>query len=65
MIIVRMLHKRDILFFIQGGSILAFKVYNPKDELVSKEYTVEEVYQDIPIYTKKDKVLVVDMEGLI
>ena len=41
---------------------MAFKVYKPKDDLASKEYTVEEVYQDIPIYTKKDKVLIVDMD---
>ena len=41
---------------------MAFKTYKPKGELVSKEYTVEEVYQDIPTYTKKDKVLIVDMD---
>ena len=41
---------------------MAFKVYKPKDDPVSKEYTVEEVYQHLPIYAKKDKVLIVDMD---
>ena len=54
-----------VLFFIHGGIILTFKTYNPKgipkDEIdVSKEYTAEEIYKDLPSYTKQDKVLIVD-----
>lgn len=44
---------------------MAFKVYspkgNPKDEVdVSEEYTAEEIYKDLPTYSKQDKVLIVD-----
>ena len=44
---------------------MAFKTYNPKgnpkDEVdVSKEYTAEDIYSDLPSYTKQDKVLIVD-----
>ena len=47
--------------FIQGGNILAFKVYDKKDSVdVSKEYTAEEIYAELPTYSKGDKVLVID-----
>ena len=44
---------------------MAFKTYNPKGSPkdgvdVSKEYTAEEIYKDLPSYTKQDKVLIVD-----
>ena len=40
---------------------MAFKTYNPKGNIdVSKEYTAEEIYKDLPSYTKQDKVLIVD-----
>ena len=44
---------------------MAFKTYkpkgSPKDEIdVSKEYTAEDIYKDLPTYSKQDKVLIVD-----
>ena len=40
---------------------MAFKTYKPKDNIdVSKECTAEEIYKDLPSYTKQDKVLIVD-----
>ena len=44
---------------------MAFKTYkpkgSPKDEVdVSKEYAAEDIYKDLPSYTKQDKVLIVD-----
>ena len=40
---------------------MAFKTYKPKGDIdVSKEYTAEEIYKDLPSYTKQDKVLIVD-----
>ena len=40
---------------------MAFKTYKSKDNIdVSKEYTAEEIYKDLPSYTKQDKVLIVD-----
>ena len=40
---------------------MAFKTYKQKDEVdVTKEYTAEEIYKDLPTYTKQDKVLIVD-----
>lgn len=40
---------------------MAFKTYNPKGNIdVSKEYTAEEIYKDLPSYTKQAKVLIVD-----
>ena len=40
---------------------MAFKTYKPKGNIdVSKEYTAEEIYKDLPSYTKQDKVLIVD-----
>ena len=49
--------------FIQGGNVLAFKVYDKKESVdVSKEYTAEEIYADLPTYSKGDKVLIVDMD---
>lgn len=48
---------------------MAFKTYNPKgnprDEIdVSKEYTIDEVYKDLPTYSSKDKVLIFDIDIL-
>lgn len=40
---------------------MAFKTYKQKDEVdVSREYTDEEIYKDLPTYSKQDKVLIVD-----
>ena len=40
---------------------MAFKTYNPKDTVdTTKEYTAEDIYSDLPSYTKQDKVLIVD-----
>lgn len=40
---------------------MAFKTYKQKDEIdVTKEYTAEEIYKDLPTYSKQDKVLIVD-----
>ena len=42
---------------------MAFKTYKQKDEIdVTKEYTAEEIYKDLPTYSKQDKVLIVDGE---
>ena len=48
---------------------MAFKTYNPKgnpkDEIdVSKEYTPKEIYDNVPNYTKQDKVLIYDADIL-
>lgn len=40
---------------------MAFKVYDKKDTVdVSKEYTAEGIYAELPTYSKGDKVLVID-----
>ena len=40
---------------------MAFKTYNLKDKVdTTKEYSAEDIYSDLPSYTKQDKVLIVD-----
>lgn len=40
---------------------MAFKTYTPKDGIdVSKEYTAEQIYSNLPTYYKQDKVLIID-----
>lgn len=42
---------------------MAFKTYKQKDEIdVTKEYTAEEIYKDLPTYSKQDKVLIIDSD---
>lgn len=42
---------------------MAFKTYKQKNEVdVSKEYTAEEIYKDLPTYSKQDKVLIIDSD---
>lgn len=42
---------------------MAFKTYKQKDDVdVSKEYTAEEIYKDLPTYSKQDKVLIIDSD---
>lgn len=42
---------------------MAFKTYRAKDEVdVSKEYTADEIYKDLPTYSKQDKVLIIDSD---
>lgn len=44
---------------------MAFKVYNQKDEVdISKEYTPQEIYSNLPSYTKQDKVVIFDLDIL-
>lgn len=40
---------------------MAFKLSKPNNEVdVNREYTAEEIYSDLPTYTKQDKVLIID-----
>ena len=44
---------------------MTFKTYRQKDEVdVAKEYTAEEIYKDLPTYSKQDKVLIIDSDIL-
>lgn len=44
---------------------MAFKLSQPKNEFdVSREYTAEEIYSNLPTYTKQDKVLICDADIL-
>ena len=42
---------------------MVFKLYKP-EKIENKEYSAEEIYNTLPIYSRKDKVLICDADIL-